>query len=255
MNTNVTNNKFVNEWIAEMADLVCPSEIILIDGTHEQAEKLRAEACATGEIIKLNQELLPNCYLHRTAINDVARVEDRTFICTRTKEDAGNINNWMDPKECYAKLSKLYQGSYKNKPMYVIPYSMSVVGSDFAKYGIELTDSIYVVLNMLIMTRVGLNVLEALGDSADFIKGLHARAELDKENRYICHFPEDNTIWSVNSGYGGNVLLGKKCFALRIASYQGWKEGWMAEHMLILGLENPQGEVKYVAAAFPSACG
>ena len=255
MNANVTNNKFVNEWIAEMADLVNPSEIILIDGSLEQTEALRKEACELGEIIKLNQDLYPNCYLHRTAINDVARVEDRTFICTSKKEDAGNINNWMDPQECYAKLSKLYKGSYKNKPMYVIPYSMSVVGSDFAKYGIELTDSIYVVLNMLIMTRVGLDVLEALGDSADYIKGLHARADIDQENRYICHFPEDNTIWSVNSGYGGNVLLGKKCFALRIASYLGRKEGWMAEHMLILGIENPEGEVKYISAAFPSACG
>ena len=255
MNANVTNNKFVNEWIAEMAELVNPSDIILIDGSLEQTEALRAEACSTGEILKLNQELYPNCYLHRTAINDVARVEDRTFICTSKKEDAGNINNWMDPKECYEKLSKLYKGSYKNKPMYVIPYSMSVVGSDFAKYGIELTDSIYVVLNMLIMTRVGTNVLEALGDSADYIKGLHAKADLDDQNRYICHFPEDNTIWSVNSGYGGNVLLGKKCFALRIASYLGRKEGWMAEHMLILGIENPSGETKYVCAAFPSACG
>ncbi|MBP3583243.1 MAG: phosphoenolpyruvate carboxykinase (GTP), partial [Clostridia bacterium] len=255
MNTCVTNNKFVNEWIAEMAELVNPESIVLIDGSNEQAEALRAEACKTGEMIKLNQDKLPGCYLHRTAINDVARVENRTFICTSKKEDAGNINNWMDPKECYEKLSKLYKGSYSGKTMYVIPYSMSVVGSDFAKYGIELTDSIYVVLNMLIMTRVGLNVLDALGDSGDFIKGLHARAELDEEKRYICHFPEDNTIWSVNSGYGGNVLLGKKCFALRIASYLGRKEGWMAEHMLILGVEYPDGDTKYICAAFPSACG
>ncbi len=255
MNTNVTNNKHVNEWIAEMAELVNPSEIILIDGSLEQTEALRAEACSTGEIVKLNQELYPNCYLHRTAINDVARVEDRTFICTSKKEDAGNSNNWMAPADCYAKLSKLYAGSMKGRTMYVIPYSMSIVGSPFAKYGIELTDSIYVVLNMLIMTRVGTNVLEALGDSADFIKGLHARADIDEENRYICHFPEDNTIWSVNSGYGGNVLLGKKCFALRIASYLGRKEGWMAEHMLILGVEYPDGETKYICAAFPSACG
>ena len=167
MNANVTNNKFVNEWIAKMAEMVKPSEIILIDGSEEQAEALRKEALATGELLKLNPEKLPNCYLHRTAINDVARVENRTFICTSKKEDAVNINNWMDPKECYAKLSKLYEGSYSGKPMYVIPYSMSVVGSDFAKYGIELTDSIYVVLNMLIMTRVGNDVLEALGQSAD----------------------------------------------------------------------------------------
>ena len=255
MNTKVTGNRFVDGWISEMVDLVQPDSIVLIDGSESQAEALRQEACRTGEMIKLNQELLPGCYLHRTAINDVARVEDRTFICTSKKEDAGNINNWMDPKECYDKLSKLYRGSYKGRTMYVIPYSMSVVGSDFAKYGIELTDSIYVVLNMLIMTRVGTNVLEALGDSDDFIKGLHARADIDAEKRYICHFPEDNTIWSVNSGYGGNVLLGKKCFALRIASYLGRKEGWMAEHMLILGVESPDGDVKYISAAFPSACG
>ncbi len=251
----MTNNKYVLGWIDEMAAMTQPDRIVWIDGSEEQAEALRAEACSTGEIIKLNQELLPNCYLHRTAVNDVARVEGRTFICTSKKEDAGNINNWMDPKECYAKLSKLYTGSMKGRTMYVIPYSMSIVGSPFAKYGIELTDSIYVVLNMLIMTRVGTNVLEALGESGDFIKGLHARADIDEENRYICHFPEDNTIWSVNSGYGGNVLLGKKCFALRIASYLGRKEGWMAEHMLILGVEYPDGETKYICAAFPSACG
>ncbi len=251
----MTNNKFVLDWINEMAAMTQPDKIVWIDGSEAQAEALRAEACSTGEMIKLNEELLPNCYLHRTAVNDVARVEGRTFICTSKKEDAGNINNWMDPKECYAKLSKLYTGSMKGRTMYVIPYSMSIVGSPFAKYGIELTDSIYVVLNMLIMTRVGNNVLEALGESGDFIKGLHARADIDEENRYICHFPEDNTIWSVNSGYGGNVLLGKKCFALRIASYLGRKEGWMAEHMLILGVEYPDGETKYICAAFPSACG
>ena len=251
----MTNNKYVLDWINEMAEMTQPDKIVWIDGSDEQTEALRAEACSTGEMIKLNQELLPNCYLHRTAVNDVARVEHRTFICTSKKEDAGNINNWMAPEECYSTLSKLYKGSMKGQTMYVIPYSMGVVGSDFAKIGIELTDSIYVVLNMLIMTRVGKNVIDALGDSADFIKGLHARAELDEENRYIAHFPEDNTIWSVNSGYGGNVLLGKKCFALRIASYLGRKEGWMAEHMLILGIEYPNGEIKYITAAFPSACG
>ncbi len=251
----MTNNKYVLDWINEMADLVKPGNIVWIDGSKEQIEALRKEACETGEMIKLNQDLLPGCYLHRTAVNDVARVEDRTFICTRKKEDAGNINNWMDPVECYSKLKKLYNGSYKGKTMYVIPYSMGVVGSEFAKIGIELTDSIYVVLNMVIMTRVGKNVIDALGDSADFVKGLHAKAELSAENRYICHFPEDNTIWSVNSGYGGNVLLGKKCFALRIASYLGKKEGWMAEHMLIVGIESPDGDIKYISAAFPSACG
>ena len=255
MSATMTQNRYVLNWIDEMAKMARPAKIVWIDGTEQQAEELRREACSTGELTKLNQELLPGCYLHRTAINDVARVEGRTFICTRTKEDAGNINNWMDPKECYARLSKLYDGAMEGKTMYVIPYSMGIVGSDFAKYGIELTDSIYVVLNMLIMTRVGKNVLDALGDDPGFIKGLHAKAQLDEENRYICHFPEDNTIWSVNSGYGGNVLLGKKCFALRIASYLGRKEGWMAEHMLILGIEYPDGEIKYVCAAFPSACG
>ncbi len=251
----MTNNKYVLSWIDEMAAMTQPDKIVWIDGSEEQAEALRKEACSTGELIKLNEELLPNCYLHRTAVNDVARVEGRTFICTPTQEEAGNINNWMDPNEMYAKLKKLYTGAMKGRTMYVIPYSMGVVGSDFAKYGIELTDSIYVVLNMLIMTRVGNNVLDALGDSPNYIKGLHAKADLDEENRYIVHFPQDNTIMSVNSGYGGNVLLGKKCFALRIASYLGRKEGWMAEHMLILGLEYPDGEVKYVTAAFPSACG
>ena len=252
---NLTTNKHVLSWIDEMAAMTCPDRIVWIDGTEEQAEALRAEACSTGEMIKLNQDLLPNCYLHRTAINDVARVEDRTFICTSTKEEAGNINNWMAPDEMKAKLFKLYKNSMKGRTMYVIPYSMGVVGSDFAKYGIELTDSIYVVLNMLIMTRVSTDVIKSLDTTDDFIKGLHARKDIDEENRYITHFPQDNTIMSVNSGYGGNVLLGKKCFALRIASYLGRKEGWMAEHMLILGVEYPNGDIKYITAAFPSACG
>ncbi|MBE6622622.1 MAG: phosphoenolpyruvate carboxykinase (GTP) [Ruminococcaceae bacterium] len=251
----MTTNKHVLTWIDEMAALTCPDKIVWIDGSAQQTEALREEAVSTGEMIRLNQEKLPGCYLHRTAINDVARVENRTFICTKKKEDVGATNNWMESGECYEKLSKLYKGSMKGKTMYVIPYSMGVVGSSFSKIGIELTDSIYVVLNMLIMTRAGKEVIDNLGDSADFIKGLHARADLDEENRYICHFPEDNTIWSVNSGYGGNVLLGKKCFALRIASYLGRKEGWLAEHMLILGVEFPNGEIKYIAAAFPSACG
>ncbi|MBQ7761069.1 MAG: phosphoenolpyruvate carboxykinase (GTP) [Clostridia bacterium] len=254
-NKALTDSKLILDWIEEMAEMVNPDKIVWIDGSDEQTEALKAEACSIGELEKLNEELLPNCYLHRTAINDVARVEGRTFICTRTKEDAGNINNWMDPQECYAKLSKLYKNSYKGRTMYVIPYAMGQVGSDFAKYGIELTDSIYVVLNMLIMTRAGAEVAKAMGNGEGFIKGLHARCDIDEENRYICHFPEDNTIWSVNSGYGGNVLLGKKCFALRIASYLGRKEGWMAEHMLILGVEYPNGETKYISAAFPSACG
>ncbi len=251
----MTENKYVKEWVKEMAELTAPDAVVWITGEEDQAEKLRQEAMKTGEIIKLNEEKLPNCYLHRTAINDVARVENRTFICTTKREDAGPTNNWMSPDECKAKLLPLYKGSMRGKTMYVIPYSMGVLGSDFSKIGIELTDSIYVVLNMLIMTRAGKACLDQLGDSPYFIKGLHAKAELDEENRYIVHFPEENTIWSINSGYGGNVLLGKKCFALRIASYLGRKEGWMAEHMLILGVEYPNGETKYVSAAFPSACG
>ena len=238
-----------------MAELTQPDNIVWIDGSEEQLEQLRREAVSTGELIKLNEEKLPGCYLHRSAINDVARVEDRTFICSRRKEDAGPTNNWMDPDEMLAKLRKLYNGAMRGRTMYVIPYSMSVVGSPFARYGIELTESIYVVVSMAIMTRVGKNVYEALGERPDFVKGLHAQAELDAENRYIVHFPEENTIMSVNSGYGGNVLLGKKCFSLRIASYLGRKEGWLAEHMLILGIENPKGEVRYICAAFPSACG
>ena len=251
----MTVNKYVKEWVAEMAELTAPDAVVWITGEEEQTEKLRKQAISTGEIIELNQEKLPGCYLHRTAINDVARVENRTFIVTTKREDAGPTNNWMSPDECKAKLIPLYRGSMRGRTMYVIPYSMGVIGSDFSKIGIELTDSIYVVLNMLIMTRAGKACLDQLGDSPEFIKGLHSKATLDEENRYIVHFPEENTIWSVNSGYGGNVLLGKKCFALRIASYLGRKEGWMAEHMLILGVEYPNGETKYVAAAFPSACG
>ena len=251
----MTNNKTVLKWLDEMQELLTPEKVVWVDGTEEQTEELRKIAVELGELEALNQEKLPDCYLHRTNPNDVARVEDRTFICTTTKEEAGPTNNWCDPKEMYEKLYNIARGSYKGRTMYVIPYSMGPVGSPIAKIGIEVTDSVYVVLNMLIMTRVNKQVLEVLGDSNDWVRGLHSRCDVDPEKRYICHFPQDNTIISVNSGYGGNVLLGKKCFALRIASYQGWKEGWMAEHMLILGLENPQGEVKYVAAAFPSACG
>ncbi len=251
----LTTNKSVLSWIDEKVALLKPDQVVWIDGSEEQLEALRAEACSTGEIIKLNQEKLPGCYYHRTAVNDVARVEGRTFICAPTAEEAGPTNNWMDPAEAYKMLDDIARGSYQGRTMYVIPYSMGPVGSPFAKYGIELTDSIYVVLNMVIMTRVGTNVLDALGDSEDWIRGIHCKCDIDEEKRYICHFPQDNTIYSVNSGYGGNVLLGKKCFALRIASYLGRNEGWMAEHMLILGVESPDGDIKYIAAAFPSACG
>ncbi len=252
---NLTNNKSVLKWIDEKVELVKPDKIVWIDGSEEQIEELHAISCSTGEMEKLNEDKLPGCYLHRTAVNDVARVEHRTFICTPTKEEAGPTNNWMAPDEAYKMLYEIAANSYKGRTMYVIPYSMGPVGSPFSKIGIELTDSIYVVLNMVIMTRTGKAVLDALGDSDDWVRGLHCKCQIDEEKRYICHFPQDNTIISVNSGYGGNVLLGKKCFALRIASYQGWKEGWQAEHMLILGVQNPKGEVKYICAAFPSACG
>lgn len=251
----MTNNKTVLAWLDEMVEMCQPAKVTWIDGSEEQLEALRAEAVSTGEMIKLNEEKLPGCYYHRTAENDVARVEDRTFICTPTKEEAGPINNWMAPDEMYAKLKALYKGSMQGREMYVIPYSMGPVGSPFSKIGIELTDSIYVVLNMAIMTRVGKAVIDQLGDDPDFVKCLHAKKDVNPDDRYIVQFPQDKTIWSINSAYGGNVLLGKKCFALRIASYLGMQEGWMAEHMLILGLENPQGEVKYICAAFPSACG
>ena len=251
----MTNNKTVLAWLDEMKELVNPDKVVWIDGSEEQLEELRKEACSTGEMIKLNEEKLPGCYLHRTAVNDVARVEGRTFICSRKEEDAGPTNHWMEPQGAYKMLFNIARGSYKGRTMYVIPYSMGPIGSPLAKIGLEVTDSIYVVLNMAIMTRVGQAVLDVLGDSEDWVKGLHCKCDIDEEKRYICHFPEDNYIISVNSGYGGNVLLGKKCFALRIASYLGKNEGWMAEHMLILGIENPQGEVKYVTAAFPSACG
>ena len=251
----MTQNATVLKWLQEMKELLKPTNVVWIDGSEEQLEALRKEAVASGELLKLNEEKLPGCYLHRTKQNDVARVEDRTFICTAEKETAGPTNNWCAPAEMYEKLYNIARGTYEGRAMYIIPFSMGPIGSPLAKIGIEITDSIYVVLNMAIMTRVGSKVLEVLGDSNDWVRGLHAKCDVDPEKRYICQFPEDNTIISVNSAYGGNVLLGKKCFALRIASYQGWKEGWMAEHMLILGLENPKGEVRYIAAAFPSACG
>ena len=250
-----TNNKHVLSWMDEMIAITKPDEVVWIDGSQEQLDRLRELAVADGTMIRLNQELLPGCYLHRTHPDDVARVEDRTFICCEKEEDAGPTNHWMEPSAMYKKLYALFDGSMKGRTMYVIPYSMGVVGSPFAKYGIELTDSTYVVLNMAIMTRVGTHVLDALGEEGDFIRGLHSYGTLDNDNKYIAHFPQDNAILSINSNYGGNVLLGKKCFALRIASNLGRQEGWMAEHMLILGVENPKGEVRYVSAAFPSACG
>lgn len=258
MNNNMskfTKNKHVLDWIDEVVALTNPSEVVLIDGSDSQINELQKEACKSGEIIKLNQEKLPGCYYHRTNPNDVARVEGRTFICSRNEEDAGPTNNWMNPQEAYKVGADILRNSMSGRTMYVIPYCMGPIGSPFSKIGIELTDSIYVVLNMHIMTRTGKQPLNMLSMSNDFVRGLHGKCDLNDANRYILHFPEDNTIWSINSNYGGNVLLGKKCFALRIGTYLGKNEGWMAEHMLILGIENPEGEIKYVAAAFPSACG
>ena len=258
---SLTNNPNVLKWVDEMVALTKPDKVVWIDGSKEQLDALTDEVCSLPEgnrdkMYRLNQEKLPGCLYHRTLPNDVARVEDRTFICTPTKGEAGPTNNWMDPKEMYAKLTPLYDGVMKGRTMYVIPYSMGPIGSPLAKVGVELTDSIYVVLNMNIMTRMGKQAFENLGDTSnDFVRGLHSKANVDPENRYIVQFPQDNTIWSINSAYGGNVLLGKKCFALRIASYQGKNEGWMAEHMLILGVKKPDGKVVYITAAFPSACG
>lgn len=251
----LTKNKNVLKWVQEVVTMTNPDEVMWIDGSAEQLSMLREEAIESGELLPLNQEKFPGCYYHRSHENDVARMEDKTFICSRTKENAGPNNNWMEPDEAYKLGEEIFTDSMVGRTMYIIPYSMGPVGSPFSKIGFEITDSIYVVLNMNIMTRIGKKALNVLKDSNDFVRGVHAKCTLDINNRFIFHFPEDNTIWSCNSAYGGNVLLGKKCFALRIASYQGFKEGWMAEHMLILGIENPKGEVKYISAAFPSACG
>ena len=250
----MVRNKKALAWVDEMAALCQPDKIEWINGTEEERQRLTDIAIETGEMHLLNQDKLPGCLLHRTAQNDVARTDKLTFICTREEKDAGPINNWMDPKEAYAKVGEMFKGSMKGKTMYVIPFIMGVPGSPFRKIGIEITDSIYVVLNMRILTRMGDIAADDLGDDEEFTKCLHCRGELDINRRFILHFPEDNTIWSYGSGYGGNVLLGKKCLALRIASYLGLHEDWMAEHMLILGLEK-DGETTYICAAFPSACG
>ncbi len=257
----LTKNPNVIKWVDEMVALTKPDQVVWIDGSKEQLAELTDEVCSLPDgnkdkMYRLNPEKLPGCLYHRTLPNDVARVEDRTFICCREKKDAGPTNNWMDPKEMKAMLTPMYDGVMKGRTMYVIPYSMGPIGSPLAKVGVELTDSIYVVLNMNIMTRMGADAFKNLGDTSnDFVRGLHSKADVDPEKRYIVQFPEENTIWSINSAYGGNVLLGKKCFALRIASYQGKNEGWMAEHMLILGVKKPDGDMKYITAAFPSACG
>ena len=250
-----THNKKLIGWVKKMARLCGPDGIVWIDGSEAQRQLLEKEAMSSGEIIQLNQERLPGCFLHRTAVDDVARTEHLTFICTKKKHDAGPTNNWMSLGVAYRKAKAIFKGAMQGRTMYVIPFSMGPVGSPFSKIGVELTDSRYVVLNMLIMTRVGEVVLRHLEKEDNFTKCLHSKAQLDINKRLILHFPEDNTIWSVSSGYGGNVLLGKKCLSLRIASFIARKEKWFAEHMLIMGIEEPNGHIEYIAAAFPSACG
>jgi len=252
---NAIENRLLSEWVADVARLTKPERVQWCDGSEEERQRLFKEAVAIGVLIALNPRKRPGCYLHRSNPNDVARSEDLTFICTRNKDDAGPTNNWMAPDETYRKMRGWFDGSMRGRTMYVIPYIMGPADSPFAKVGVELTDSIYVALNMGYMTRMGTVALEMLGASDDFNRGLHSTLNLDPKRRLICHFPEDNTIWSAGSGYGGNALLSKKCFALRIASWLGKTEGWLAEHMLILGVESPEGRKHYVTAAFPSACG
>ncbi|HZP46156.1 MAG TPA: phosphoenolpyruvate carboxykinase (GTP) [Candidatus Binataceae bacterium] len=252
---HLTSNPALNAWIGDVARLTSPEKIVICDGSAAERDRLTTEAVASGVLIPLNPQKRPGCYLHRSNPNDVARTEEVTFVCTPNKDDAGVTNHWMAPDEAYNKLGALLKDSMRGRTMYVIPYVMGPLGSPFAKVGVEITDSIYVALSMRIMTRMGRAALALLGESEHFNRGLHGTLDLDPQRRFICHFPQDNAIWSVGSGYGGNALLSKKCFALRIASWLGRTEGWMAEHMLIVGLRNPQGETRYIAAAFPSACG
>ncbi|MGA9522592.1 MAG: phosphoenolpyruvate carboxykinase (GTP), partial [Myxococcaceae bacterium] len=251
----LTSNTHLLGWVDEMTRLTKPDKVVWCDGSEQEKQALIELSTKEGILQPLNQDKWPGCYLHRSNPNDVARVENLTFICTPTKEEAGPFNNWMAPDEAYGKLSKHFDGSMKGRTMYVVPYVMGPIGSPFSKVGVELTDSPYVVLNMRIMTRMGKQALDMLGSSNDFNRGLHCTGDINPDRRWISHFPQDNTIWSFGSGYGGNVLLGKKCLALRIGSYLGRQEGWLAEHMLILAVESPTGQVDYVAAAFPSACG
>lgn len=248
-------NAHVAGWVEEMAKLCRPDRVVWCDGSEEERKRLTDEAVRRGEVIRLNEEKLPGCLYSRSAENDVARTEHLTFICTNNREDAGPTNNWMDPAEAYGKLGAIFDGSMKGRTMYVVPFLMGPKGSPLVKVGIQLTDSLYVVLNMRVMTRMGRIALEELGQNGSFTRCLHGKADLDIQRRFICHFPQDNAVWSVGSAYGGNALLGKKCLALRIGSYLGREQGWLAEHMLILGIESPDGKVDYVTAAFPSQCG
>lgn len=252
----MTKHAELNKWVKEIADLCKPDKIVWCDGSEEEKQKLEKEAFSTGELIQPNQEKLPDCVYHLTDPLDTARTEHLTYICTRKKSEAGPTNNWMPPKEAYKRAREIFSGSMRGRKMYVVPFSMGPIGSPFSKIGVELTDSIYVVLNVRIMTRMGRGVLKYLEKTqCEFTKCLHSKAELDVNRRLILQFPEDNTIWSVGSGYGGNVLLGKKCLSLRLGSWIARKEGWLAEHMFIMGIEDPTGYIGYIAGALPSACG
>ena len=248
-------NETVRKWVAESAELCHPDRIVWCDGSKSEADALYEQAVNEGVLIKLNQQKLPGCYLHRSNPNDVARSEHLTFICTPSADMAGPTNNWMETKAAYAKLKTLFTGCMRGRTMYVLPFVMGPIGSPLAKVGVQLTDSLYVVLNMRMMTRMGDVAWQQLGDDDEFTRCLHSIGDVNPDRRYICHFPLDNTIWSFGSGYGGNALLGKKCLALRIASWLGKQQSWMAEHMLIMGAQRPDGEKTYLTAAFPSSCG
>jgi len=245
----------LEKWVEETSRMTRPERVVWCDGSEREWQEMVEQMLREGHSVRLNAKTYPNCYLHRSQPNDVARTEQVTFICTREKADAGPTNNWMAPAEAKEKVGKLFSGAMKGRTMYVVPYVMGPVGSLISKVGVEVTDSAYVVASMSIMARIGKPALDRVGNSADFVPGLHSLGDLSPERRFIMHFPEEKLIWSIGSGYGGNALLGKKCFALRIASFMAREQGWMAEHMLILGLEDPSGQVTYMAAAFPSACG
>ena len=245
----------LENWVDEAARLTKPDRVVYCDGSEGENKRVLAEMLREGDSETLNEKTYPNCYLHRSSPNDVARTEHLTFICTPEKDDAGPTNNWMDPGAAKHKIGALFNGAMRGRTMYVVPYIMGPVDSPISKVGVEVTDSPYVVANMRIMSRMGKVAIERIGSSSNFVPGLHSIGDLDPMHRYIAHFPQEKLIWSVGSGYGGNALLGKKCFALRIASYMAREQGWMAEHMLILGLESPEGKVTYMGAAFPSACG
>jgi phosphoenolpyruvate carboxykinase (GTP) len=253
--TSGVSNRALQAWVDDVARHTGPERIAWCDGSEAEAKGLIREMLASRVLHELNQKEHPGCYLHRSHLSDVARTEHLTFICSKTQEEAGPLNNWMSPADAERKVWPLFAGAMKGRTMYVVPYLMGPPGSKMSAVGVEITDSPYVVVNMRIMTRMGRSALEHLGDSPSFVRGLHSLGDLSPERRFICHFPEKREIWSVGSGYGGNALLGKKCFALRIASCAAREEGWLAEHMLILGIEAPDGKVSYILAAFPSACG